>query len=218
MAPPRIHTQSTIVVLLGSFNPRIFEPLWFSRNELVPEQETSKAEVQLINREFCHVAFGWVDLIVTEDRLQAETTSETVNEGQIRDLLVGVLKLLPHTPITGGSIHHQTEIAIKTEEEWHAIGHALAPKAMWDGVLDKPGMFDFAMLGVRPDDLRGAIRVRIRPSQVVQPGIFLNVNDEFFMPDEGEHPDAAALLDRLWPEAATRAAEIRTQLLERLVP
>jgi hypothetical protein len=218
MASPQIHTQSTTAVLLGSFNPRIFEPLWFSRNELVPEQEASDAEVQLINREFCHVAFGWVDLVVTEDRLQAQTTSETVNEGQIRDLLVGVLKLLPHMPITGGSIHHRAEIAIKTEEEWHAIGHTLAPKEVWEDVLDQPGMFDFAMMGARPDDLKGSIRVRIQPSQVVQPGIFLNVNDEFFMPEDDEHPDASELLDKLWPEAARRATDIQTRLLERLLP
>ncbi len=184
----------------------------------VPEQEAVEADVQLINREFCHIRLGWVDLVVLEDRLQAETTSETVNDGQIRDLLVGVLRLLPHTPIKGGSIHHRTEIAIETEEEWHKVGHILAPKEVWEGVLDKPGMFDFAMVGVRPDDLKGAIRVRIQPSQVVQPGLFLNVNDEFFMPDDDEHPDVAGLLDKLWPEAADRATHIRTQLLERLVP
>jgi hypothetical protein len=45
MPPPKIHTQITSVVLGGSFNPRIFEPLWFSRNELVPEQEANEAEV-----------------------------------------------------------------------------------------------------------------------------------------------------------------------------
>jgi hypothetical protein len=126
--------------------------------------------------------------------------------------------LLSHTPINGGSIHHRTEFVIGTEEEWHKIGHTLAPKELWEGVLDKPGMFDFAMVGVRPDDLLGAIRVRIQPSQVVQPGIFLNVNDEFFMPEGDERPDAAELLDKLWPDAATRATDIRTQLLERLLP
>jgi hypothetical protein len=218
MPPLKIHTQMTSVVLGGSFNPRIFEPLWFSRNELVPEQEANEAEVQLINREFCHVSFGWVDLVALEDRLQVETTSETVNDGQIRDLLVGVLRLLPHTPIKVGSIHHRAEVAIASEDEWHNVGHALAPKELWEGVLDKPGMFDFAMQGVRPDELEGAIKVRIQPSQVVRPGIFLNVNDEFLMPSADDGTDAAELLDGLWPDAESRALEIRSKLLERLVP
>jgi hypothetical protein len=218
MPPPKIHTQMTSVVLGGSFNPRIFEPLWFSRNDLVPPQEANEAEVQLINREFCHVNFGWVDLVALEDRLQVKTTSETVNDGQIRDLLVGVLRLLPHTPIEVGSIHHRAEIAMASEEEWHNVGHALAPKVLWEGVLDEPGMFDFAMQGVRPDELEGAIKVRIQPSQVVRPGIFLNVNDEFLMPSADGGTDAAELLDGLWPEAEGRALEIRSKLLERLVP
>ena len=127
-------------------------------------------------------------------------------------------RLLPHTPVKAGSIHHRSEIAIDTEEEWHRVGHALAPKELWEDILDKPGMFDFAMVGVRPDDLNGAIRVRIQPSTVVQPGIFLNVNDEFSMPEDNQHPDVAELLSNLWPEASARAAQIRSRLLERLVP
>jgi hypothetical protein len=79
-------------------------------------------------------------------------------------------------------------------------------------------MFDFAMQGVRPDELEGAIKVRIQPSQVVWPGIFLNVNDEFLMPSAEERTDAAEMLDGLWPEAEGRALEIRSKLLERLVP
>jgi hypothetical protein len=220
MAAPRIHTEATAVVLLGSFNPRIFEPLWFSRHDLVPEQEAEAAEVQMIDREFCRVSFGWVDLVITEERLQAESTSETVNDSQIRDLLVSIFQLLPHIPVNVGSIHHRWHLAIDTEAEWHGIGHALAPKEIWDGVLEEPGMFDFAMSGRRPDDLVGAIKVRIQPSRAVSPGIFMNVNDEFsFAVADDEVPLAVAdVLDKLWSEAGSRAASIRKELLARLVP
>lgn len=220
MAAPKIHTEATAVVLRGSFNPRIFEPLWFSRHGLVPEQEAEVAEVQMVNREFCRVNFSWVDLVVTEDRLQAESTSETVNDGQVRDLLVGIFRLLPHIPVDRGSIHHRWQIAIGTEEEWHKVGHALAPKEIWDGVLEEPGMFDFAMLGRRPDELKGSIKVRIQPSQAISPGIFMNVNDEFALvnADDDTPLDVADVLDKLWPEAESRAVGIRKGLLARLVP
>lgn len=205
---------------MGSFNPRIFEPLWFSRHELVPDQEAEAAEVQMVDREFCRVNFGWVDLVVTEDRLQAESTSETVNDSQVCDLLVGIFRLLPHIPINVGSIHHRWHIAIETEAEWHEVGHALAPKGIWDGVLEKPGMFDFAMLGQRPDELEGAIKVRIQPSHAVSPGIFMNVNDEFVLGvADGEAPlDVANVLSDLWGEAGERAVDIRKELLARLIP
>ena len=219
MATSKLHAENTTVVLLGSFNPRIFEPLWFSSHDLVAEPEATAAEVQMVNREFCHLNFGWVDLVVTEDRLQAESTSETVSDGQVRDLLIGIFRLLPHMPVTQGSIHHRWQIAVDTEEEWHAIGHTLAPKETWEGVLTKPGMFDFAMQGLRSDDLEGSIKVRIQPSSAVRPGIFMNVNDEFALPETGEQtPAIADILDKLWPEAETRATEIKDRLLTRLLP
>ncbi len=218
MTAPQIHMEATAVVLRGSFNPRIFEPLWLSKNGLVAEREAAKAEVQLIDRDYCHLNLGWIELVILEDRLQARTTSETVNDGQVRDLLVGALHLLPHTPVEVGSIHHRSEIAVSTEEQWHAVGHTLAPKELWQGVLDEPGMFDFAMMGRRPDDFQGAIKVRIQPSRVVEPGVFMNVNDEFHMPDKSSSvSNTAEILEKLWPEAESRARGIRTKLIERLV-
>lgn len=218
MTTPSVYRQQTAVVLLGSFNPRIFEPLWFSRNGLIADAEAEAAEIQLVDSDFCHLALPWVDFTVLDSKLQMATTPETVNDAQLRDLVVGILRLLPHTPVTQGSIHHRADLQLSTEPEWHEVGHRLAPKALWEGILEEPGMFDFAMLGKRPDDLEGAIKVRIRPSPVVHPGIFMNVNDEFIPPTPDENGTSTAdLVFGLWPEAEQRATEIRTQLLERLI-
>ncbi len=219
MTPSRIHAEFTAVSLLGSFNPRIFQPLWFAQNGLLPVEEAEQAEVDMIDRDFCRLHVGWAELVVVQERLQLRTTPETVADAQVRDLLVGVLKLLPHTPIERGSIHHRSDIAIATEEEWHAVGDALAPKELWDGILEQPGMFDFAMLGKRPDDLVGTVKVRIQPSQSVKPGVFINVNDEFLISEAGgDVVEAAEVIETLWPAAERRASEIREQLLARLVP
>jgi hypothetical protein len=219
MTAGRIHAESTTVILLGSFNPRIFDPLWFSENQLLPAEEAKRAEVQMIDRDFCRLHFGWAELVVVQGRLQLRATPETVADAQIRDLLVGLLKLLPHTPIEVGSIHHRADLAIAGEEQWHAVGDALAPNPLWEGILDQPRLFDFAMQGSRPDDLPGAIKVRIQPSRVVEPGVFMNVNDEFSIA-RPEHalPTVADILEELWPQAESRANEIREQLLARLLP
>jgi hypothetical protein len=219
MAAYRIQAESTAVVLAGSFNPRIFEPAWFSSEGLVPVEEANAAEVQLIDRDFCHLNFGWISLVVTEDRFQAESTPGTVNDNQIRDLLIGVFRLLPHTPVKQGSIHHRWQIELDGEEAWHAVGHALAPKEPWNGILEEPGLFDFAMQGVRPDDLEGAVKIRVQPSRAVENGIFLNVNDEFVPPDPSDQDRPMAdIIEGLWPEADKRAMQIRDELLDRLIP
>jgi hypothetical protein len=219
VAAVKVHSTKTVVALLGSFNPRIFEPRWFSEEGLVAGPEAAEAEVQMIDHDFCHLNFGWVDLITTEDRLQAESTEETVNDGQVRDLLVGILRLLPHTPVRVGSIHHRWQLKIDSEDAWHQVGHSLAPKEIWDGVLEHPGLFDFAMQGDRPDDFQGAIKVRVQPSRAVSPGVFFNINDEFMLPEDEEFAEPIAdVLEKLWPVAENRALAIKDALVERLVP
>jgi hypothetical protein len=219
VATVKVHSTKTVVALLGSFNPRIFEPRWFSEEGLVARPEAAEAEVQMIDHDFCHLNFGWVDLIATEDRLQAESTGETVNDGQVRDLLVGIFRLLPHTPVRVGSIHHRWQLKVDSEDAWHDVGHSLAPKEIWDEVLEKPGLFDFAMQGDRPDDFQGAIKVRIQPSRAVSSGVFINVNDEFVLPeDEASAEPIADVLETLWPVAENRAMEIKNVLIGRLVP
>ncbi len=220
MAAPRVQDESVAIVLLGSFNPSIFEPLWLSNNGLVSEPEAEGAERQLIDHEFARVVLPWAEMFVDKERLQAQTRSAAVNAAQVRDLVLGVLRLLIHTPVSLLSIHHRTDLEVETEQQWHDAGHRLAPKEPWDGILDDPGMFDFAMAGRRPDDLGGSIRVRVRPLATKKPwGIFMNVNDEVHLldpPADEPAAHAAELLERIWPEAEQRATRIRTSLIERL--
>jgi hypothetical protein len=36
------------VVLLGSFNPKIFQPEWFARQKLLPQAEADASEIKVI--------------------------------------------------------------------------------------------------------------------------------------------------------------------------
>ncbi|MDZ7762529.1 MAG: hypothetical protein U5L00_20055 [Desulfovermiculus sp.] len=48
---PEIDNAS--VVLLGRFNPSIFQPWWFAKNGIVGEQEADEAEIEIIHPEIC---------------------------------------------------------------------------------------------------------------------------------------------------------------------
>lgn len=219
MTAPKTHAESVYAVVVGNFNPKIVEPLWLSNNGLVPEFEAEAAERQLIDGDFSHVVLPWADLTVIADRMQLESREELINKAQLQDLAVSILRLLPHTPISLISIQHRIIVVANSEQQRHEVGHRLAPKALWDGVLDSPGMFDFAMQGTRCDEYQGATRVRIRPE--FEPGwsIWINVNEEVALkdPDKPEAGSRAAdLVQKLWPEAERRTLEIRSKLYERL--
>lgn len=219
MSAPRVHDESILVLMLGTFNPRIVEPLWLAKQRLIPEEEANKADRQLINGDMSRIVLPWADLLVLQERLQLESGAELVNDAQLRDLAVGILRLLPHTPVTLLSIQRRATVIAESEEQWHNVGHTLAPKDVWEGILDAPGMFDFAMMGKRPDERQGAIKVRIQPMFDPKWGVWINVNDELSVPDPDEPEPgqrAAELLAAVWPEAESRTATIREQLYERL--
>jgi len=219
VAGPSIHSESLVVGVGGGFNPRIVEPLWLVQHNLVAENEAASAERQLIDEDLSRIVLPWAELVVLKDQLQVSARNEIVNAAQIRDLVVGLLRLLPHTPVGVVSINHRVQVRAETEEQWLGVGHALAPKELWDGILDEPGMFDFAMQGVRSDDLQGAIKVRIRPLFDIQWGVFVNVNDEFAIPDRDSREPAglaADLIEKVWPKAEMRATQIRERLFERI--
>ena len=214
-----MHSESVFAIVTGNFNPRIVEPLWLAKYGLVPEEEAEVAGRQLLDGDLSHVTFPWADLVVLQDRLQLESAEEMMNEAQIRDLAIGVLRLLPHTPIDAVSIQHRAVVIAKSEDEWHEVGHRLAPKELWADILDSPGMFDFAMQGTRSDELQGSWKVRVRPVSDPKLGIWINVNDEVRLPDLNEpEPGARAadLIQELWPVAEQRTLEIQNKLYERL--
>jgi hypothetical protein len=216
---PKVHRESVFTIATGNFNPKIVEPLWLAKYGLVPEEEAEAAGRQLLDGDLSHITFPWADLVVLQDRLQLESGEEMVSEAQLRDLSVGLLRLLPHTPVKAVSIQHRVVVVAKSEEAWHEVGHRLAPKKLWTGILESPGMFDFAMQGTRSDELVGAWKVRVQPVLDPKFGVWINVNDEVFLPEPDEPEPgsrAADLIQEMWPAAEQRTLEIRNALYERL--
>jgi hypothetical protein len=214
-----VYRESVFAIATGNFNPKIVEPLWLAKYALVSEDEAEAADRQLVDGDLSHITFPWADLVVLQDRLQIESGEEMVNEAQLRDLSVGLLRLLPHTPVTAVSIQHRIVVVAKNEEEWHGVGHRLAPKEVWAGILESPGLFDIAMQGTRLDGLDGGWKVRVRPAVDPKLGIWINVNDEVLLPDPDEPEPgsrAADLIQEMWPAAEQRTLEIRDALYERL--
>ena len=39
------------IVMLGSFNPKIFQPAWFAANELIRNLEAEEADTQIIHND-----------------------------------------------------------------------------------------------------------------------------------------------------------------------
>jgi hypothetical protein len=177
---PVVQREGVQVVVLGNFNPGIFSPSWFAAHELIGEEQAADAELQVIMPRLASFRVGWLSCQVQDDRLILGTEDAQELES-VRDAAVGILALLPHTPISMMGLNRYFHISFPSLEAWHRVGDLLAPKEVWEGVLTLPGMRDVTVEGVRDDEFAGAVVVSVQPSNIVKPGVFVNRNDHYVL-------------------------------------
>ena len=130
MPEPALESTTASIVLLGAFNPRIFQPEWFSRQHLLPQSEVDAANIQIIHQQVAQFDTERFVFQVTDDRLVAATKPSTVS-GPLRDLVAGTFYVLEHTPVQAIGLNRQMHFAMPSEEAWHQLGDRLAPKEAW---------------------------------------------------------------------------------------
>jgi hypothetical protein len=187
--------EGVSIVALGSFNPAIFQPQWFARNGLIDDGEAEKAKVEVIHPEVAAFAAEWFSLQVLRERLTVQTEDPSAFP-LVGDLVANVFTLLIHTPVTAVGLNREAHFKLGSEEEWHSLGHRLAPPEYWEDFLKQPGMLDLTMQGQRPDDHKGFVRALVQPSARpdAHPGVFLSRNDHFQVAEEGDEEGATLAL------------------------
>ena len=203
-------------MLIGSFNPKIFQPYWFSAHELIPESEAEAADVEIVHPEVVSFSTDWLQLQVTTDRFMALTLQEPY--AGMRDLVLSTFELLSHTPVQLMGLNRDVHYEMSSEEEWHSLGYRLVPRDNWENLLPRHvGMRSLTVEGVRPDNYLGYIRVKVEPSVKTQPGVYIQVNDHFQARDwkESEGCDQVmAILRETWEASSQRADALISGVLE----
>lgn len=214
---PNIEGMS--VVLVGDFNPKIFQPVWFAAQEppLIPKLEAEAATIEIIHADVAIFNVEWFRLQVTRDRFHISTPQESRYEF-LRDLVLGTFQLLQHTPVSAMGINKDAHWRVESEEVWHEFGHRFAPKDIWDGVLEKPGLMSLTVQGVRTDGREGSVNVKVEPSRQIHPGILFNVNDHY----SANRPESVLgcnemmdILRTCFYESVSRSDKIIGDLMER---
>jgi hypothetical protein len=203
-------TGST-VRLVGSFNPAIFQPAWFSRESLISNEEADAATINIIHSQISSFETPAFAVEVTPDWFDVTAAGRPFTD-LVRDLAYGTFSILQHTPISAMGMNNFVHFQAKSEQSWHTIGHRFAPKEFWNPLLERPGMQSLTIRGQRDDDLVGWIDVRVEPSvQVVPHGVFVYVNDHVQVKPEDITDGAVILMDALranWDKAVERANRI----------
>lgn len=216
MSLSKLEIQGHSIVFVGSFNPAIFQPAWFSHENLIREAEAEQANIEIIRREIVSFSTDKFRIEVLPERMLLATTQNSFYE-PLRDLALGTFRTLRHTPITNMGINRDFHFKVESESTWHAIGDKLAPKDLWDSVLTQPGLKGLTIQGKRPDEYHGAIFVRAEPSTKVHPGIFININDHYDLENAPPGHGAEEMLEifeNSWKNSIERSEYIAKKVVE----
>ncbi len=209
--------QGINIVLVGNFNPSIFQPVWFASEDLIRRGEADAAKIEIIHPDLAIFDIEGYRIEVNQIRFSISTTQAPYFE-VIRDLTLGTFRSLKHTPISMMGINFLAHFKIDSEEKWHEIGHILAPKPPWGDALDSPGLRSLTMEeSKRRDGRAGHLRVKVEPSVKIIPGIYLDINDHFQKPSGSKttgSEEIMTILDNSWEASLERSDKIIRTLLE----
>lgn len=223
MPTPHVEADGLSIVALGTFNPGIVQPAWLAKYGLLSSTEAeAAAEVDVSQVEIAgqygvgRVTLSWAVLDVVMNRMQVTSTTETPAYSMLRDLFVGVLGLLPDTPVQRLGLNHWSHVQMPDAESWDAVGVKLVPRENWTAVLEKPGMLAANVQGVRTDGHQGGVNVSVQPSAQLQLGVYVSLNDDILLDEGANAADAAGVIGDEWDASAERFQRIRDHLLGNL--
>jgi hypothetical protein len=215
------------VVSVGKFNPAIFQPAWFLSNGLIGAEQAKGAvrakELEDISLEGVHpeaTAFraGWLEVQVTRDRCVLGT-SELSSRQALFDFVINTFTLLSHTPVGAFGVNVGAHFRLHDEAKWNSLGDRLAPKDLWQGILDRPGLRTLTMEEPREEKDNipaGWFRIEVGPSIRVPVGLFTATNEHFDLSDKDEFRsggELVRLLEVVGPRSAQHAFEVIDSLL-----
>lgn len=206
------------VVLLGEFNPTIFQPQWFSNQGLLTEQEASTAAVQVIHSDVTIFQLPWVELMVERERFQVSCLAEPYFE-RVVGLVTQTFGLLSHTPIRSMGINHEAHFKASSMEKWHRLGDQFAPKDFWEKHLSMPGLQSLTIRQTpRQDGQQGYVQVTVEPSARVAQAVYIRVNDHFekSLPEDLGATSVVGELGAKWGHSQSFANEMFNSIASRI--
>ncbi len=211
--------QGLGIVLLGSFNPKIFQPAWFAANNLLSETEADEVQPEIIHSDITIFSLEWMKMEVTRERFNAFTWQEPYFE-VLADLVVGTFNLLEHTPVGKLGINPSMHYRLKSEDEWNKVGDNLAPKTYWDKMLENSGMQRLEIVETRKEGPLGHLRVSVEPSKKCHPGVYFTFNDHYEIDDPSKALNCleiSGILSANWQDTYNRGIKISSDLLTQIL-
>ena len=202
--------SSCSIVLLGTFNPAIFQPAWLNLTG-VEDNIDDPTEIRIIHRDIANFTVGVRNYFVDKERFQIESASAPwVNLLDVVSKIFG--ENLIHTPIRAFGVNMTVHFRLPSHDAQMQLGRKLAPvepwgrfgKEMLNSDKNLPG--GLHKLTMRLPRVHDGIRIdtnaTVEPSPLITGnlGVSTNVNHHHvpsdFKEEDGSDYIVSALKDR----------------------
>lgn len=197
MDRPQLASDSLSIVVPGIYRPLPVSTHWLFENALIGDPEYDDREVELLlPGEVATFRVGAFRVHCQSDRLHVTTEDESEFE-RLRDLVSGILRLLPDVKVSQLGINRIVHFYASDEKSWNAIGDSLVNNGMWQGMLPLSGMRAASFWGVRDDKYAGSVQVKVEPSFSYPRAVFVSYNDHYDLSRVDSQPISRAELQQL---------------------
>lgn len=176
------------IVLVGNFNPAMFQPEWFGKNDIISPEEIDVARNQKIKDSLIVspqlTLFKTSQLNIRVEQNRFEVIAEKDPLVSIIDFVSKTFNYLGGFDIKAFGFNFSAHYKIGDKETYQRIADNLAPKKFWKtllkdevtGIDRKSGLAAIQMQKTK-ENLNGYYNVILQPSAFVHPGVFMSCND-----------------------------------------
>ena len=217
------------VALIGKFNPSMFNPEWFCKNNVISQEDVDFAQSQQAN--FPCIVTPQITIFKTSQfyvRIEEGKIGLILEKEPyvlIKDFLMKTFENLGSITITAFGFNYDAHYKIASSQLYQKIGDRLAPKSYWEMLLGDEIKGDNRQSGLialqmrkNKSDGTGYIQFKVSPSNLFIPGVILYCNDHYVLSsDEQSAEDAIRNINVIFDNSFQTMKELHEDLLRRVI-
>lgn len=214
------------IMLVGAFNPRIFNPLWFVKHGLFDENDLQDDSLQILHPDIAKFNTPGISIEVQKDRFTATTFAAPLLN--LHDLAVTLFgELLPHTPVSLVGLNRIVDFKLASSDKYSAFGEALAPRAPWGTWGEKLGVSGTKISGLVNIEMdqqdvdgrsEGWVKTRVSAMSVATLAVNVLVNDHYPLKCDDKFAEdgagTAEYVRKNWHSSMSSSREIINDLMK----
>ncbi|HPN71453.1 MAG TPA: hypothetical protein PLZ32_18120, partial [Saprospiraceae bacterium] len=196
-------------------NPIIITPSWLALKNLIREEESTNANVDVIHNDLVQYDLDWVSLRITRKRCEFRTI-KTPYFDTVKDLASSIFQILKETPIHSIGINHIFELRLPDEKIYYQFGNQLTNLEIWKDDLSDARLMNLEIIETsRKDSLQGRYRVRISSTgESSKYGVRIDINDHLDF--EGDSSSAVKFLLSNWENSFERSSKTVSNFIDKM--